>query len=57
MKKAEKKQYSKPRLSTHGSVEEITGWLGGGCGEFLGGTHRGNKWRACKVNGPADFGS
>lgn len=57
MKKAEKKQYVKPRLSAHGSVEEITRWVGGGCGEFFGGTQGTNNVVACVVNGPADFGS
>ena len=57
MKQAQKKQYVKPRLQTHGSVEELTGFLGGGCGEFLGGSQGTNNWLACRLNGPADFGS
>jgi hypothetical protein len=57
MKQVQKKQYVKPRLQTHGSVEELTGYIGGGCGEFLGGSQGTNNWLACKVNGPADFGS
>jgi hypothetical protein len=57
MNKNQKKQYVKPRVSKHGSVEEITGWVGGGCGEFLGGTQGSNWAVSCQVNGPADFGS
>lgn len=52
-----KKAYVKPTLRTHGSIEELTGFLGGGCGEFLGGVQGTNNWLACRLNGPADFGS
>ena len=57
MTKTEKKRYVKPRVSAHGSVEEVTGWVGGGCGEFLGGTQGTNWGFACHVNGPGSFGS
>jgi hypothetical protein len=53
-----KRQYKKPEAQALGSIEQITGWVGGGAGEFFGG---GESGRACKVpskgKGPADFGS
>ena len=52
-----KKRYVKPQVTQHGSVEKVTQWMGGGCGEFLGGIQGQNWAMACKVNGPADFGS
>lgn len=52
-----KKQYTKPQLTSYGSVEELTKWVGGGCGEFLGGTQGSNFALACKLYGPGDFGS
>jgi hypothetical protein len=58
MQQQAKKSYKKPALSALGSVEAVTGWIGGGAGEFFGGGHSG---RGCKVpskgKGPADFGS
>jgi hypothetical protein len=55
-----KKPYLKPALSSHGSVEEVTGWAGGGCGEFMGSHGRGKSF-GCSVKktggGIADFGS
>jgi hypothetical protein len=57
MQQKTKKQYAKPRVTAHGSVEQVTGWVGGGCGEFLGGSEGSNFALACAVNGPADFGS
>ncbi len=58
--KIKKKRYERPQLSSHGSVEEITGWVGGGSGEFFGGVSRGTgKFFSIKFNGSgqADFGS
>lgn len=54
-----KKKYEKPKLTEFGSVEEVTGWVGGGCGEFLGGIQHGHKFKCKKYNvySPADFGS
>ncbi len=58
MTQSTKKKYSKPRVTSHGSVEQVTGWTGGGCGEFLGGTQGSPRSVACAVNGPrASFGS
>lgn len=52
-----KRQYKKPEAQVLGSIEQVTGWVGGGAGEFFGGGHN----SACKVpakgKGPADFGS
>lgn len=54
-----KKTYKKPQVVVLGSVEEITGWIGGGCEEFLGGTPYPNSChiRRKHYHGPADFGS
>lgn len=52
MQQNTKKQYSKPRVTSHGSVEQVTGWTTGGCGEFLGGTQGTNSLLACAFNGP-----
>ena len=52
----EKKQYNKPTLQTHGTVELITGYTAGHDvfgGGFL---SQGAKCKA-KKQGPADFGS
>jgi hypothetical protein len=58
MQNTNKRQYTKPQLSSHGSVEEITGWHGGGSGEFFGGTRGGSSGKvAFRKNGPGDFGS
>lgn len=51
-----KKQYSKPRVSAHGSVEQITGYTGGGCNEFLG-SQGTNGAFSCAVFGKKDLGS
>ena len=40
-----KKAYSPPQLTVHGSVEKVTGWVGGPWGEFFGGQGGGwNPW-------------
>jgi hypothetical protein len=53
-----KRQYVKPRLTSHGSVEELTAWTGGGSGEFFGSSHGGKSGKiAFRKNGPGDFGS
>jgi hypothetical protein len=58
MQSTDKRQYIKPKLTSHGSVEEITGWTGGGSGEFFGGNESSNGSKvAYRKNGPADFGS
>lgn len=52
----EKKQYNKPTLQAHGTVEHVTGFTGGHDvfgGGFL---SQGAKCKA-KKHGPADFGS
>jgi len=51
-----KKQYSKPRVTAHGSVEQVTGFSGGGCNEFLG-SQGTNAQTACFFLGKKDFGS
>lgn len=56
MQQEAKKSYKKPALSVLGSIEDLTGWAGGGAGEFFGGS------KSCRVSmkkgrGPADFGS
>jgi hypothetical protein len=58
MESTNKRPYQKPELIRHGSVEEITGWTGGGSGEFFGGSQgaAANKV-AYRKNGPGDFGS
>lgn len=41
-----KKPYSPPKLVVRGSVEKLTGWIGGPWGEFLGGEGSGfNPWK------------
>ena len=41
-----RKTYSPPRVRAHGSVEKITGWIGGPWGEFFGGIGDGwNPWK------------
>jgi hypothetical protein len=57
MQHTEKRQYKKPELSRLGSMEELTGWSGGGSGEFFGGTHGASGKVAFRKHGPADFGS
>jgi hypothetical protein len=57
MQSETKRQYVKPQLTTHGSVEEITGWAGGGTGEFFGSARGKSGKVAFRKNGPADFGS
>lgn len=57
IKNKTKKMYAKPVLRSHGSVEELTGFIGGSCSEFLGGSEGTSNWLACRINGPADFGS
>ena len=53
-----KREYMAPRVKALGSVEEVTGWVGGGAGEFFGGNQsRGGKKLGSKGGGPADFGS
>jgi hypothetical protein len=37
-----KRKYVKPKLISHGSIEEVTGWTGGGAGEFFGGNQSGH---------------
>jgi hypothetical protein len=56
MQQKAKKSYQKPALSVLGSIEDVTGWMGGGSSEFFGG---GQSGRVCakKGAGPADFGS
>jgi len=57
---ATKREYQAPRVHALGSVEEVTGWVGGGAGEFFGGAAAkggGAKKLGSKGNGPADFGS
>lgn len=45
-KPAEKRPYEAPRLTHHGSIEKLTGWIGGPWGEFFGGANNGyNPWR------------
>ena len=40
-----RKQYTTPRLVEHGSIENITGWIGGPWGEFFSGQGSGwNPW-------------
>jgi len=54
-----KKKYIKPQMNHFGSIEEVTGWVGGGCGEFLGGAP--GQMQICapkkKHNVFPDFGS
>lgn len=54
-----KREYKAPQVQALGSVEEVTGWVGGGAGEFFGGNQasRGGKKLGSKGSGPADFGS
>lgn len=54
-----KREYKAPQVKALGSVEEVTGWVGGGAGEFFGGNQsaRGAKKLGSKGGGPADFGS
>jgi len=55
---ASKRQYKKPEVQALGSIEDITGWVGGGAGEFFGGGHCGHGAKlVAKGKGPADFGS
>lgn len=56
---ATKREYKAPQVQALGSVEEVTGWVGGGAGEFFGGNQagRGAKKLGSKGTGPADFGS
>jgi len=43
---AGKKTYVAPELTEHGSIEKITGWVGGPWGEFFGGQGSGwNPWK------------
>lgn len=43
---AQRKPYEAPRLHEHGSIEKLTGWIGGPWGEFFGGTNSGwNPWK------------
>jgi hypothetical protein len=56
MKQQAKKSYKKPALSALGSIEDVTGWVGGGAGEFFGGS-KAAKVGVKKGGGPADFGS
>jgi len=40
-----KKAYCAPKLTTHGTIDKITGWFGGPWGEFFGGPVSGwNPW-------------
>ncbi|MCI0650483.1 MAG: hypothetical protein L0Z55_01220 [Planctomycetes bacterium] len=40
-----RRPYLAPELIVHGSIEKLTGWVGGPWGEFLGGTNTGyNPW-------------
>ncbi len=50
-----KKPYITPDLIEHGSIEKITGWVGGPWGEFLGG--QGSGWNPWKKNGDNPTGS
>lgn len=45
-----KKPYSSPKLTVYGSIEKITGWIGGPWGEFLGG--EGDGWNPWDNPGP-----
>jgi len=57
---ATKREYRAPQVHTLGSIEEVTGWVGGGAGEFFGGSaaaRGGAKKLGSKGSGPADFGS
>ena len=55
MQQNNKKQYNKPRVTDHGSVEQVTGWVGGGCNEVMGGD-QGSTW-TCGFLGKKDLGS
>jgi len=52
-----KKQYSKPELHVHGSVEAITGYSGKDTDVFGGGFLSPKSKAKAKKLGPADFGS
>lgn len=55
-----KRQYTKPTVQVLGSVEEVTGWVGAGSGEFFGGhsgVGGGAKKLGSRCKGPGDFGS
>ena len=49
------KQYSKPLVTSHGSVEAVTGHMGKGAPEFLGGSQ--SKWGGSVAKKPCDLGS
>ncbi len=50
-----KKVYSAPQLVEHGSIESITGWIGGPWGEFFGG--QGSGWNPYKKPGNTNPGN
>lgn len=50
-----KKPYVAPELVEHGSIEKITGWVGGPWGEFFGG--QGSGWNPWKQKGGTPTGS
>lgn len=54
-----RREYKAPQVQALGSVEEVTGWIGGGAGEFFGGNQasRSGKKLGSNGSGPADFGS
>lgn len=46
-KEVPRNTYTAPKLTVYGTVEKLTGWVGGPWGEFLGGQGSGwNPW-AC----------
>jgi len=45
-KKLPRQSYAAPKLTVYGTIEKLTGWVGGPWGEFLGGQGAGwNPWQ------------